>query len=136
MGPRSSSGLRKFANPLGIAFQLRDDLLGAYGDPKETGKPFGSDIRSGKRTALVDETLQRVRSSDRHLLAEMIGRRDASDDDVRRVVALFEKTGAREAVEQRLEQLVKKAVAVLSGGRLSKRGVEWLLGAASALTAA
>jgi geranylgeranyl diphosphate synthase type I len=110
-------------------------LLGAFGHPKETGKPFGSDIRSGKKTALVDEALTRIGSADRHVLVETLGRRDATDGDVKAVVALFERSGARTAVERRLNQLVRKAVGALSGARLSKRGSAWLLGAATALTA-
>jgi geranylgeranyl diphosphate synthase type I len=126
--------LTHFANPLGVAFQLRDDLLGAFGLPKETGKPFGSDIRSGKKTALADEALSRVGVSDRHVLTDTLGRRDASDDDIKTVVALYERCGARAAVERRLAQLVKKATSALSGGELSKRGTTWLLGAAATLT--
>jgi geranylgeranyl diphosphate synthase type I len=134
-GPDVVARLGRFSQPLGVAFQLRDDLLGAFGHPKETGKPFGSDIRSGKKTALVDEALGRVGSSDRHLLVETLGRRDANEAEVEAVVALFERSGAREAVERRLQQLVKKAVGELAGAGLSKRGTAWLLGAASALTA-
>ena len=51
------------------------------------------------------------------------------------MVALYERTGAKDAVERRLAQLVKKSVAALSGAKLSKRGTAWLLGAATALTA-
>ena len=126
--------LTRFANPLGVAFQLRDDLLGAFGHPKETGKPFGSDIRSGKKTALADEALSRVGVSDRHVLGETLGRRDATDDEIKTVVALYERCGARAAVERRLSQLVKKATGALTGGALSKRGTAWLLGAAATLT--
>jgi len=126
--------LTRFANPLGVAFQLRDDLLGAFGHPKETGKPFGSDIRSGKKTALADEALSRVGVSDRHVLNETLGRRDATDDEIKAVVALYERCGARTAVERRLSQLVKKATSALAGGGLSKRGTAWLLGAAATLT--
>jgi geranylgeranyl diphosphate synthase type I len=127
--------LGRFAQPLGVAFQLRDDLLGAFGQPKETGKPFGSDIRSGKKTALVDEALTRAGSADRHTLSETLGRRDATDAEVKAVVDMFERCGARQAVERRLNQLAKKATSALSGGGLSKRGTAWLLGAATALTA-
>lgn len=126
--------LTRFANPLGVAFQLRDDLLGAFGLPKETGKPFGSDIKSGKKTALADEAMSRVGVSDRGLLARTLGKRDATDDEIKAVVALYEKCGARSAVERRLTQLVKKATSALSGGALSKRGTTWLLGAAATLT--
>jgi geranylgeranyl diphosphate synthase type I len=127
--------LSRFAQPLGVAFQLRDDLLGAFGDPKETGKPFGSDIRSGKKTALVDEALTRLRPSDRHAVAETLGRRDATLAQVKAVVALFERSGARDAVERRLNQLVKKALSSLEGADLTNRGTTLLLGSAKALTA-
>jgi geranylgeranyl diphosphate synthase type I len=133
--PDVLSRLGRFAQPLGVAFQLRDDLLGAFASPKDTGKPFGSDIRSGKKTALVDEAFSRVGPADRHTLTETLGRRDATDTEVKAVVALYERCGAREAVERRLAQLVKKAVGALSGGGLSKKGAAWLLGAATALTA-
>ena len=127
--------LGRFAQPLGVAFQLRDDLIGAFGHPSETGKPFGSDIRSGKKTALFDEAASRVGSSDRHTLSETLGSRNATDAEVKTVVALYERCGARDAVERRLNQLVKKAVGALSGGGLSQPGASWLRGAASALTA-
>jgi geranylgeranyl diphosphate synthase type I len=134
-GPQILSRLARFAQPLGIAFQLRDDLLGAFGAPKETGKPFGSDIRSGKKTALVGEALARAGAADRHTLVETLGRRDATDAEVKNVTLLFERTGAKDAVERRLAQLVKKSVSALSGAKLSKRGTAWLFGAATALTA-
>jgi geranylgeranyl diphosphate synthase, type I len=132
--PATLERLVRFANPLGVAFQLRDDLLGAFGHPKQTGKPFGSDIRSGKKTAIADEALSRVGVSDRHVLTDTLGRRDATDDDIKTVVALYERCGARAAVERRLSQLVKKATAALDGGELSKRGMTLLLGAAATLT--
>jgi len=127
--------LTRFAQPLGVAFQLRDDLLGAFGHPKETGKPFGSDIRSGKKTALADEALLRTGAVDRRRLIDTLGRRDATDVEVKQVVAQYEQCGAREAVERRLKQLVKKATDALEGGDLSKRGTSLLLGAATTLTA-
>jgi geranylgeranyl diphosphate synthase type I len=134
-GPDVLARFRRFAEPVGIAFQLRDDLLGAFGQPEETGKPFGSDIRSGKKTALVHEALSRIGSADRHTFVETLGRRDATDAEVKTVVGFYERCGAREAVERRLNQLAKKAVGAISGGGLSKRGTAWLLGAVTALTA-
>jgi geranylgeranyl diphosphate synthase, type I len=126
--------LTRFAKPLGVAFQLRDDLIGAFGHPKDTGKPFGSDIRSGKKTALADEASERAGQSDRKLLQRTLGKRDATDDEVRAITQLYERCGARDAVERRLKQLGKKATSALDGGGLSKRGTAWLLGAAATLT--
>jgi geranylgeranyl diphosphate synthase type I len=126
--------LLAFAHPLGVAFQLRDDLLGAFGDPAQTGKPPGSDIRAGKRTALFDEALSRTPPRERSWLRDTVSRRDASDDEIAAVVAVYERCGARQAVERRLEQLVEKAIGALDESRLSKRGTSWLVAAATALT--
>src|SRR5450432_615798 len=53
--PRLISGLERFALPAGVAFQIRDDLLSAFGDETETGKPFANDVKSGKRTLLIEQ---------------------------------------------------------------------------------
>ena len=124
----------RFARPLGVAFQLRDDLLGAFGDPAQTGKPRGSDLRAGKRTLLVTEALARGTNADRRTLLDALGKRDAKDDEVERIVELYEKLGARRAVESRLDELVREALAALEGARLSKLGASWLRGAAEALS--
>ena len=126
--------LGRFARPLGVAFQLRDDLIGAFGDPRETGKPAGSDIRSAKRTALMVEALSRIAPADRRAISETVGRPDASEREIGKVVAIYERCGARRAVERRLGELVKQASSVLGEGGLSKRGSAWLADAAAALT--
>jgi len=133
--PAVTTRLLRFAHPLGIAFQLRDDLLGAYGDPGHTGKPRGSDIRAGKRTALFDEAVARTAPNERSWLVQTVHRRSATDSEVNDIVALYERCGARQAVERKLDQLVKKAVESLEGARLSRRGTSWLVAAAAALTA-
>jgi geranylgeranyl diphosphate synthase type I len=117
-----------------VAFQLRDDLIGAFGDPAETGKPFGSDVRSGKRTALAAEALGRLGPQDRHFLSDTLGQRDAADEQVKKVIDLYERSGSREAVEGRLAELVDRALAALDKASLPKRGASWLAGAATALS--
>ena len=52
-GDQDRQALADFGLPLGVAFQLRDDVLGAFGDPEVTGKPSGDDLREGKRTVLI-----------------------------------------------------------------------------------
>ena len=94
--------LDAFATPLGIAFQLRDDLLGAFGSEAETGKPVGSDLRSGKRTALIAEAL--ARTDDRGALE-----RSLAEGNVPVAMAAIEKCGARVAVESRASTLLGEA---------------------------
>jgi geranylgeranyl diphosphate synthase, type I len=126
--------LTQFAEPLGVAFQLRDDLLGIFGHPDRTGKPVGSDIRAGKRTSVLSETLRRASASERELVRRVAGRRDATDSEVAEVADLSVRCGARGAVEARLRELVDKAGRALAVADLAERPRTWLAGAADALT--
>jgi len=132
--PEQAAMLERFARPLGIAFQLRDDLLGAFGDPGTTGKPQGSDIRSGKKTALAALALANASSSQNEKLARTLGNQTASDEEVREVVAIYESSGARAEVERRLAALVDEAITELDGSKLKARGRLCLVGSARALT--
>jgi geranylgeranyl diphosphate synthase type I len=131
---RVLTALDRFALPVGVAYQLRDDLLSAFGDPKHTGKPFGSDLRSGKRTVLLLEALKRARGRDHRVLSGVVGNARASDDQVRLAVEIIARSGARAAVEARIDELVKSALVALSAGRLTPEGTALLEGAARALT--
>jgi geranylgeranyl diphosphate synthase type I len=105
--------LERFAAPLGIAFQLRDDLLGTFGDPTATGKPAGSDLRQGKRTALLVEA--DGQGDVEVYLARAMAAPPEDDAPVRELQALLESLGARERVEARLEALLDEARGALTG---------------------
>jgi geranylgeranyl diphosphate synthase type I len=122
-------GLGRFAAPLGVAFQLRDDLLGAFGDSSVTGKPVGNDFRQGKRTALIAEL-----AADADALVErVLGRADASSADIEALLVRLVESGARARVERRLADLVDEAAAGLDGIEFTSRGRTLLRGAASLL---
>ncbi|MGW7438423.1 polyprenyl synthetase family protein [Streptomyces sp. NPDC054849] len=95
----------------GIAFQLRDDLLGVFGDPEVTGKPSGDDIRSGKATYLLALTHSRARATGAtsviDLLQDCRGRDDLSGAALSSVRAALQSTGAPAQVERRIERLVR-----------------------------
>ena len=67
--------------PLGEAFQLRDDVLGVFGDPAETGKPAGDDLREGKRTVLIEMTYQKANAAQKSELNKHFGK-DLDDQGV------------------------------------------------------
>ncbi|RWA19422.1 bifunctional (2E,6E)-farnesyl/geranyl diphosphate synthase [Mycolicibacterium brumae] len=99
-------------NDLGVAFQLRDDVLGVFGDPAVTGKPSGDDLRSGKRTVLLAEAVERAAATDpaaEDLLRSGIGA-DLSDAEVRRMCDAIESVGALAAVEDRITALADDAL--------------------------
>jgi len=124
----------RFAIPVGVAYQLRDDLLSAFGDPRQTGKPFGSDLKSGKNTVLLHTALKKARGREHRLLKSVVGNQRATAAEVRQAVDVLERSGARAAVEERIEQLVSSGLVALRAGRLSADAVALLEGAARALT--
>ncbi len=126
------AALEAYARPLGIAFQLRDDLLGVFGDAQVTGKPWGSDLREGKRTALVVEALRH--DGVRRVLERVLGRSDASDEDVRRAVDCLQQSGTRARVEHRIGELVGSARRAIDRAELADRGRQLLLSSTVALT--
>jgi geranylgeranyl diphosphate synthase, type I len=114
----TSALLERWAIPIGEAFQIRDDLLGTLGDPSATGKP-GDDLRHGKRTALLHEARSTGSSALLAMLDRVVGRPDATDDEVS---ALIEALVAEEVVarvERRLDACVETAQGVLRGSSLS-----------------
>jgi len=95
------SHLAEFTSRCGIAFQLQDDLLGVIGDPDSLGKPVGSDIREGKRTAVVHYAYEEASPGERELLERTLGRIDASEADVREVIEILTRRGGVERTRQR-----------------------------------
>jgi geranylgeranyl diphosphate synthase type I len=102
--------LESFAEPLGVAFQLRDDVLGTFGDPKATGKPSLSDLRQGKRTALIAEAARDPASRE---LLRVVGDADASVTDLEALARYLAESGVRARVEARIDTLLAKAHAAL-----------------------
>jgi geranylgeranyl diphosphate synthase type I len=125
------ASLDRFAAPLGVAFQLRDDLLGTFGDPRATGKPAGNDIRRGKRTVLVAALAGDAEGES--LMAKALGVAGAPDADVAALVARMETSGARARVEGRLRELLASAERELAAAPIAARGRAWLQGAVKAL---
>ncbi len=113
-GPLSAFGL-----PLGAAFQLRDDLLGVFGDASVTGKPVGDDLREGKLTPLTAAAHARAQGADAELLAR-IGAVDLADDEVRALQDLLVRVGANDEIEARIETLVEEALAALDAAPITE----------------
>jgi len=111
-GPFSGYGL-----PLGEAFQLRDDLLGVFGDSSATGKPVGEDLREGKPTLLHAMAVERASGADAAALSRY-GGADLDDDDVAVLQEVLRSTGAVDVVEADIERLVGEAVEALDGAAL------------------
>ncbi|KQN46017.1 polyprenyl synthetase family protein [Frigoribacterium sp. Leaf44] len=111
--------LRHFGLPLGIAYQLRDDLLGVFGDPSVTGKPAGDDLREGKRTVLVATARRALPPGAVRLLDELLGDPELDDDQISMLQATLRDSGAVDAVEQTIIDQVERAVHALERSGLA-----------------
>lgn len=96
---------RDFSLPLGMAFQLGDDILGVFGDPERTGKPAGDDLLEGKRTELIAHALTALDRDDAEALNTFLMHPSTSAASVSQIQTLLESSGARATVEAEIERL-------------------------------
>lgn len=114
---RVLDALSTYGLQLGEAYQLRDDLLGVFGDPEETGKPAGDDLREGKRTVLVAHALDGADAATRQLFETRFGHDDLTDVDVAHFRKVCLASGAVDAVEERITTGAQAARAAVEAVR-------------------
>ena len=119
---------RTIGDPVGEAFQLRDDLLGVFGDPALTGKPAGDDLRQGKRTVLVTLAQRATAGARRDRLDGCLGNRLASEAEIAQAREILVGSGAVAEVERLIATRVAEAEAVLVAAPLTTLGREYLAG--------
>jgi geranylgeranyl diphosphate synthase, type I len=107
------TALTSYGLPLGEAFQLRDDVLGVFGDPGVTGKPAGDDLREGKRTVLMALAYERADAEQRRQLQRLLGRKRLDDHGVQQLQETISACGALAAVEELISELTSAATTAL-----------------------
>ena len=111
--PELLTTFTNYGLPLGEAFQLRDDVLGVFGDPSETGKPAGDDLREGKRTVLIAKALETASPSQASKIRRHLGDPHLDADGVALLREILTETGALDAVEARISELTANAQAAI-----------------------
>src|SRR5690606_14576769 len=104
--------LSAYGLPLGDAFQMRDDVMGAFGVVAATGKPVGGDLREGKPTPLLARAVEAA-STSQHAVLARVGRHELTDDDVADIQQVIIDTGALTSLEAMIVSLTEEAVAAL-----------------------
>ncbi|APT82290.1 polyprenyl synthetase family protein [Corynebacterium ammoniagenes] len=119
---------RGYGRDIGIAFQLRDDQLGVFGDPKVTGKPAGDDLREGKRTVLMAIALQRADEQDPSAAQFLRDNLGATDDPsvLSKMAQMIEDSGAPEEIEQRIDALTQSGLEYLAAAQVNSEVTELL----------
>lgn len=132
------AALDEFGSAIGVAFQLRDDVLGVFGDPAVTGKPAGDDLREGKRTLLIAEAFTSAdRAGDnasREVLRAALGNTDLDPAGVSRAREVLVELGAVDAVEHRINELTNRATKALTSVTLPEVAAAKLAELAIAVT--
>lgn len=111
--PELLQNLEDFATPLGIAYQLRDDDLGIFGNQELTGKPSGDDIRSGKRTVQLAVAWEMTDEAGRNYLQRYWGAPDLNPTIISNIQAIITGSGARAAVSEIMNEHLEQSQAVL-----------------------
>jgi geranylgeranyl diphosphate synthase, type I len=125
-GSPDVAALSAYGLPLGIAFQLRDDVLGVFGDPAETGKPAGDDLREGKRTVLVALTLERASAAQAATVDELLGDPGLDAAGVELLRSVIVDTGALDACEKMINRYAADASSALAAADLTAEAREAL----------
>ncbi|TDB86611.1 polyprenyl synthetase family protein [Actinomadura sp. 7K534] len=118
--PDVTAALTGYGLPLGIAFQLRDDVLGVFGDPAETGKPAGDDLREGKRTVLVALSLEHASAAQAAALRRRLGDPELDAAGVNELRAIIEETGGLAACEEMIERYQAEAERALAAAPIDE----------------
>lgn len=125
--------LSDFAIPLGTAFQIQDDILGAFGDKNKTGKSSTSDISEGKKTILMSLALTGANIKQKKEILSVLGKKEISSNDIERVREIIEQTGSLGSAQRKIKDLVKRAKKQIETIKAKKRGkkiMEEILGLA------
>jgi geranylgeranyl diphosphate synthase, type I len=115
----AKAAFSEYGIPLGVAFQLRDDILGVFGDPAKTGKPVADDLREGKRTVLLAIAHERASTAQADVLDRSIGNPELTDQGAEQVRAVITSTGALAECELMIDNNVKEALSALESAPIT-----------------
>jgi geranylgeranyl diphosphate synthase type I len=127
------SELSSYAMPAGIAFQIRDDIIGLFGDPSVTGKPAGSDVKSKKKTLLIVKAYELARYKDKELIElvyDKLSESEITDKHVEEIRRIVKESGSLNYAEELINKYVHYALdAVESSKEIceeAKETLKWL----------
>lgn len=111
--PKLNQLLSEYGLALGEAFQLRDDLLGVFGDSSVTGKPAGDDLREGKQTMLIAFANLNANAADKKILMDSLGDSSLTNETISKLQSVLVNCGAQDFVENRITDFLEKSVLAL-----------------------
>lgn len=125
--------LSSYAIPLGIAFQIQDDILDIFGNEEKLGKPIGSDIREGKCTILIWAAFQKADENQTKILKSYLGNKKLSQKQIEEFKQIIINTGSLTYAKEESNKLLNQSLNIIKKLKLKKEGKEFLVGIAEYL---
>jgi geranylgeranyl diphosphate synthase, type I len=120
----------EYAVPLGIAFQIQDDILGVFGDEEKLGKPVGSDIESGKQTLLVAKAMEKINRKQKNILESTLGKKNLTRNEIEDFRKVIRDTGSLDYAKNMSFDLINKGKKAIENEKMNKEAKDFLLGIA------
>ena len=122
--------LSRLSVPIGVAFQIQDDILGVFGSEKKLGKSVGSDIQEGKQTVLVSKALENSNSKQRKILKGLLGKNNLTASDVEKFRGIIKETGSLNYAQNLARKFIFQSKQEIKKAKISKEAKDFLLGIA------
>jgi len=119
--------LSNYGIPLGLAFQIQDDILGLFGSAEKTGKPVGSDIREGKKTLLILHALESCAEEEKELVLNALGNEHVTAEEIDAIRAIIRRTGSLDYSKNLVAELTDKAVRAIKESEFRIEAKEFLI---------
>lgn len=119
--------LSQYSIPLGMAFQIQDDILGIFGETKTTGKAVGADIREGKQTLLISRAIQQASERQRKTIKQTLGNNKASVQDIQKIKEIIINTGSLEYCQKMAKFLAGQSKEVIKKSNFKQEVKEFLI---------
>lgn len=119
-----------YAIPVGIAFQIQDDILGVFGDEKKLGKPVGSDVRQGKYTILVAKAIEKAGGKQKDIIKNILGKNDLTKNELEIFRNMIIETGALSYAKNMAVKLANQGKRAIEKEKINPEAKEFLTGIA------
>lgn len=133
LGGASDKTLKNFSNyaiPMGIAFQIQDDILGIFGSEKKTGKSVGSDIEEGKQTILVVKARENSNSKQKKQINDILGKKNITPEDIEKFQKIIKETGSLDYAVALARKLINRGKKNIEKMNINKEAKDFLIGIA------
>jgi geranylgeranyl diphosphate synthase type I len=119
--------LQDYTYYVGIAFQLQDDIIGIFGNVKETGKPNYSDAKEGKKTLIIVKTLEMCNKKEKDFILKKWGDENITDKEITQIREIIKRSGALDYCKNKLNELIEKGKSSIRYVELREEGKNFLL---------